>query len=195
MAAICSRNARGSSHAECVLLAAMPTHVMDAGDAVLLLAALSAKRVDACVGGGWAVDALLGEQTREHSDLDLWIPASSLHRAVAVFAERGVDRLFPVGDERPWNFVLHDGAHVRVDLHLYETLATGELHYGGVESGETFPADALSGTGTIGVAAVRCEAPEWSVQWHTGYDPRPVDRHDVPRLCSKFGLELPPALR
>jgi hypothetical protein len=31
-----------------------------------------------------------------------------------------------------------------VDFHLYETLATGELHYDGNESGETFPADVLA---------------------------------------------------
>ena len=173
----------------------MPAHVMDAVDAVSVLGALSANKVEVCVGGGWAVDALLGEQTREHSDLDVWIPATSFERAVAVFSDCGVDRLYPVGDERPWNFVLHDGKHRRVDLHLYETLETGELHYGGVESGETFPAEALQGDGLIGVAAVRCEAPQWSVRWHTGYQPRLVDHHDVPLLCARFGIELPAAFR
>lgn len=35
--------------------------------------------------------------------------------------------------------------------------------------------------------AVRCEAAEWAVRWHTGYPPRDVDRHDVSRLCERFG--------
>ena len=112
----------------------MDAHVMDAVDAVAILDSLEASGVDVCVGGGWAVDALLGKQTRTHSDLDLWTPATSFERAVAAFVHCGVDRLYPWGDERPWNFVLHDGARRRVDLHLYETLASGDLHYGGVES-------------------------------------------------------------
>lgn len=47
-------------------------------DAVTLLGRFSDHKVDACVGGGWAVDALLMEQTREHSDLDRWAPATHL---------------------------------------------------------------------------------------------------------------------
>jgi lincosamide nucleotidyltransferase A/C/D/E len=49
----------------------MSRHVMTAGDATALLGRLAEREVNACVGGGWAVDALLGEQTREHADLDL----------------------------------------------------------------------------------------------------------------------------
>jgi lincosamide nucleotidyltransferase A/C/D/E len=42
---------------------------------------------------------------------------------------------------------------------------------------------------------VRCEAPAWAVRWHTGYQPRTVDRHDVPLLCERFGIRLPDAFR
>ena len=165
---------------------------MGADDALAILEALAARRVDACVGGGWAVDALLGEETRPHADLDLWIAATTFDAAVAAFAHAGIDRLYPWGDDRPWNFVLHDGAHRRVDLHLYEPVAGGMLHYGGFETGETFPAAALDGTGRIGRRAVRCEAASWSVRWHTGYPVRPEDRHDVPLLCDRFALPRPP---
>lgn len=55
----------------------MGQHVMTAASADGLLGVLGDHGVDACVGGGWAVDALLREQTREHSDLDLWLPTSS----------------------------------------------------------------------------------------------------------------------
>jgi hypothetical protein len=44
--------------------------VMTAERVTELLGALDAHRVDACLSGGWGVDALLGEQTREHADLD-----------------------------------------------------------------------------------------------------------------------------
>ena len=33
---------------------------------------LEADGIDVWLDGGWGVDALLGQQTREHDDLDLW---------------------------------------------------------------------------------------------------------------------------
>ncbi len=169
----------------------MGRYVMAAEDAVGLLAGLNEHGVDACVGGGWAVDALLTELTREHSDLDLWLPAAHLERLFVAFAERGVDRVFPWPGDRPWNFVLHDGVRLRVDLHLYEPRPDGSLHYGSAINGEAFPAEALAGQGTIAGTAVRCEAADWSVRWHTGYPPRAVDRHDVLLLCERFGIDVP----
>lgn len=170
----------------------MSGHVMTADDATALLAALGAHGVDACVGGGWAVDALLGAQTREHADLDLWVPAADLERLFVAFTECGVDRVFPWPGDRPWNFVLHDGARRRVDLHLHESLPDGTLHYGSVLDPYTFPVEALAGRGSIAGTEVRCEFPEWAVRWRTGYAPRPNDLHDVPLLCARFGIPLPP---
>ncbi len=167
---------------------------MEADSVIDLLDELAARDVDPCVGGGWGVDALLGEQTRPHSDLDLWIPAASFEHAIVAFVHAGVDRLYPWGDDRPWNFVLHDGASRRVDLHLYEPLADGVFHYGGVEFGETFPIEALSGCGLIGGRTVRCESAAWSLRWHTGYTARVEDRHDMALLCTRFDFDLPAEL-
>ncbi|MEU9194597.1 nucleotidyltransferase domain-containing protein [Streptomyces hundungensis] len=169
----------------------MSQYSMSAKDALALLERLHAHGVDACVGGGWSVDALLGKQTRDHSDLDVWAPAAHLDRLFVAFAQAGVDRIFPWPGDRPWNFVLHDGGGLRVDLHLYELLADGSLHYGSVVDGAAFPAEALAGHGLIAGTAVRCESAEWAVRCHTGYPSREVDRHDVPLLCQQFGIPLP----
>jgi lincosamide nucleotidyltransferase A/C/D/E len=165
---------------------------MSAQDVVRLVERLDAHDVDWCVGGGWAVDALLGEQTREHSDLDLWAPIAHLEGLFPAFVGLGVDRILPWPGDRPWNFVLHDGLRLRVDLHLYEPLADGSRHYGSVAEGVVFPAEALAGHGSIAGVEVRCESAEWAVRWHTGYPARPVDLHDVPLLCRRFGIALPP---
>jgi lincosamide nucleotidyltransferase A/C/D/E len=170
---------------------AVRRYVMTAEDAAELLGGLEERDVDVCVGGGWGVDALLKEQTRQHSDLDLWVPATHLERLFLVLAERAVDRIFPWPGDRPWNFVLHDGVRRRVDLHLYEPLPDGSLHYGSVVDGVAFPAPALAGHGVIAGTAVRCEAAEWAVRWHTGYPPRAVDRHDVQLLCERFAIRVP----
>lgn len=169
----------------------MAGYVMGAAEAVELLHALGAEGVDVCVGGGWGVDALLGEQTREHSDLDLWLEAPSIEGLFRVFVDQGVDRIHPWPGDRPWNFVLHDGRTRRVDLHVYETAGDGSIQYGSILDPYVLPAAALSHHGTIDGLTVRCELPSWAVSFHTGYPLRPSDRHDVARLCERFDLETP----
>jgi lincosamide nucleotidyltransferase A/C/D/E len=56
----------------------MGQYAMTAQSAVRVLTALDQHGVHACVGGGWSVDALLQEQTRDHSDLDLWLAAPEI---------------------------------------------------------------------------------------------------------------------
>lgn len=173
----------------------MTDHIMSADSATRLLETLSALGVDACVGGGWAVDALVGRQTREHSDLDLWVAAPEAEPLFLALGQVSIDRIFPWPGDRPWNFVIHDGQRLRVDLHFYERVDDDIVHYGAHDSDEFFPLAALTGQGTIGTARVRCEQPEWSLRWHSGYPLRAVDHHDVPLLCEHFGLELPTAFR
>ena len=167
---------------------------MPAELATRILDALEAEDARVVVGGGWAVDALLERQTREHADLDLWVPAVRLERLVRALVPLGIDRIQYWGDNRPWNFPLHDGRGTRVDLHLVERLSDGGIHYGGVETGRRLPPGALDGTGSIGGRHVRCDAPSWALQCHTGYPPREVDRHDVRALCERFGFPVPEAL-
>lgn len=171
----------------------MTPHRMSAESATAILAALDAGGANVCVGGGWGVDALLGEQTREHSDLDLWLEAPVIEPLFTTLAELGIDRIFPWPGDRPWNFVLHDGAELRIDLHVFEMASVDTVHYGAHSEDRAFPLTALSGQGLIDAMTVRCERPEWAVRWHCGYPPRPVDHLDVPRLCERFGLALPAA--
>jgi lincosamide nucleotidyltransferase A/C/D/E len=164
---------------------------MPASAAVAVLAALASERVDACVSGGWAVDALLGTQTRPHSDLDLWAPAPQLSALFTALAACGVDRMYPWPGDRPWNFVLHDGGSLRVDLHLYESLGDGRLQYGSVLAPFNFGPGDLAGVGTIGAIGVVCETPPFVLRCRGGYAPRPADRRDVALLCERFGLPAP----
>jgi len=163
---------------------------MTADSAVELLSALRADGVDVCLSGGWGVDALLGRQTRDHEDLDLWVPADHTAALFETLVARGVDRVAPWPGNRPWNFPMH-GGRLRVDLHFYEEMSLDEWHYGSLTGGWTFPSSAFRGQGSIDGVDIRCEAPEWSLRFHTGYPIREVDRHDVPLLCQRFDLPLP----
>ncbi|MGH3335195.1 MAG: nucleotidyltransferase domain-containing protein [Nocardioides sp.] len=161
----------------------------------VLMTALQERGVESCVGGGWAVDAMVGSQTRQHADLDLWADANDFEGLLAAFVDEGVDRIYPWPGDRPWNFVLHDGDSRRVDLHLYETLSDGRLHYGSVRAPFMFTDHDLSGEGEIAGIPVRCERPAFALQNHTGYELREIDRHDVAVLCERLGLQPPEEYR
>ena len=141
------------------------------------------------------MDALLREQTRQHADLDLWVDAGNFEGLLAGLADQEIDRIYSWPGDRPWNFVLHDGHSRRVDLHLYQTLSDGRLHYGSVEAPFLFTERDLSGEGEIAGVAVRCESAEFALQNRTGYAPRDIDRHDVAVLCGRFGLRPPESYR
>jgi lincosamide nucleotidyltransferase A/C/D/E len=167
-------------------------YAMPAESALQLLDDLRDHGVAACVAGGWAIDALLGEQTRPHADLDIWVDAAETEALFAAFVDTGVDRIYPWPGDRPWNFVLHDGRSRRVDLHFYERLADGRLRYGSLTAPFEFTGNDLAGQGTIAGVPVRCEAAQFSLANHTGYPQREIDRHDVALLCERFGFPLPP---
>src|SRR5262245_14097539 len=90
----------------------MTEYAMPPESARKLLTAFDAHGVAVCVGGGWAVDALVGRPTRRHADLDVWVDAADTEGLFAAFVDEGVDRIHPWPGDRPWNFVLHDG-HTR----------------------------------------------------------------------------------
>ena len=49
----------------------------------------------------------------------------------------------------------------------------------------------LVGKGAIAGMPVDCVPAEWLVKFHTGYELRDKDWHDVKLLCERFELEVP----
>ncbi|MFE4718463.1 nucleotidyltransferase domain-containing protein, partial [Streptomyces sp. NPDC056728] len=70
-------------------------HRMTGESALSVVSALDSHGVRFCIGGGWAVDALLGKQTREHSDLDTSQPAAELDQHNVSFSGLGTDLDLP----------------------------------------------------------------------------------------------------
>jgi lincosamide nucleotidyltransferase A/C/D/E len=139
------------------------------------------------ISGGWGVDALLGEQTRRHEDLDLFLDAHDSPLLVQHLEVRGFKPV-PRDDTVPWNFVHGDRHGREIDLHLIERRPDGTVAFG---PDEVYPAAMLNGYGTIGARTVRCLAPAWEVRFHTGYDVDDDDWHDVSALCARFGIAIP----
>lgn len=61
-------------------------------DVAQLTRLLAEHGIEVWLDGGWAVDALLGEETRPHDDVDIVLRAADVPRAVQILAEEGFTR-------------------------------------------------------------------------------------------------------
>ncbi len=163
---------------------------MTAAHVISLYTELENLKIEIWVDGGGGVAALLGEQTRPHQDLDIAVQERDVPRLRQRLRERGC-RDIKLEEARPWNFVLGDENGREIDIHVIVLDDNGNGLYGPAEKGEMYPADSLTGTGSVSGRFVRCISPEWMVKFHSGYTLKEKDFHDVSALCRKFGIDLP----
>lgn len=147
---------------------------MTAGDVIAFLDMVEMRGISVWLDGGWAVDALLGKQTRRHADLDVVLEQSDINTVARALRRKGYSTA-PRDDSRSTNFALGDDAGHEVDLH----------------SVTLYPPRSLTRTGQIAGRNVGCVAPEWLVAFHTRYEPDANDWADVSALCAKFGIQVP----
>jgi lincosamide nucleotidyltransferase A/C/D/E len=163
--------------------------MMLAQDALNIVSALETAGVIVWLDGGWGIDALAGEQTRPHDDLDLVVALDQMDAAWQALARRGY---VVVEDEMPTRCAMRDAVGRKIDLHPVTFDAGG----GGVQQlqdGSTFryPPDGFLGRGHVGGEAVRCLTAEVQALCHLGYDPDDDDRHDMLLLSERCGMPLP----
>jgi lincosamide nucleotidyltransferase A/C/D/E len=163
---------------------------MTAGDVATVLDRLEDAGIEAWVDGGWGVDALVGEQTRPHDDLDLIVRVADTRTMCEILADDGYRHVEGVLDS---NFVLRDAGGRAIDVHPVR-FQDGDGIYR-MENGRdwVFPADGFTGTGGIGDRSVRCLTPDVQMLCHsTGYVPGATDFHDMRLLNARFGTRLVP---
>src|SRR5258707_8605665 len=165
---------------------------MNSADVIDLYTTLEKLGIEIWIDGGWGVDALLGEQTRPHKDLDIAIQQKHVV-ALREFLHAQSYREIKLEDARPWNFVLGDENGREIDVHVIVLDDRGNGIYGPPEKGEMYTAASLTGVGKIDGRTVRCISPEWAVRFHSGYQLKEKDFRDVSALCRKFGIDLPTA--
>jgi len=158
---------------------------MPASAVLSLLALLEQHAIEVHVDGGWGVDALLGEQTRRHEDLDIALPHKYVPQLRELLAARGYEEV-PRPDSWECNFVLGDAHGHLVDVHS----CTFDEHGNNI-FGVAYEPRHLTGSGTIGGHPVRTIPPDIMVQFHTGYDVDEDDYRDVKALCERFEIALP----
>lgn len=165
---------------------------MQAREVIELYKLFEKEGIDVWFDGGWGVDALLGEQTRPHEDLDIVVQGKDSPRLRELLEARGykdVER----DDTSAWNFVLGDSKGHSVDVHAIVFDENGNGIYGPVERDVMFPAASLTGKGEIDGHLVKCISAEYMVKFISPwlYKLRDKDFKDVAALCEKFGIKLP----
>ncbi|MFJ6576982.1 nucleotidyltransferase domain-containing protein [Streptomyces sp. NPDC091368] len=159
---------------------------MTADDVLFVLALLQRAEADVWVGGGWGIDALVGEQTRDHRDLDL------MHRQdqeAAVLAALSAAGFVESLDCRPIRFVVQAPDGREIDLHPLVFGDDGSAAQASPDPRRpfTYPPSCFV-TGTIRGNAVPCLSAEQQVHFHQGYEPTERDRQDMARLRRVFGI-------
>lgn len=163
---------------------------MTADEVTAVMDRLHRANIEAWLDGGWGVDALLGEQTRKHADLDLVI---ELRMADAACDALGSAGYVPTTDERPTRLVLKTQDGRQIDLHTVEFDEGG----GGVQAlpngrSYRYPPEGFAARGIVAGREFPCLTAEVQIECHTGYAPTDVDRRDVSLLAERFNLPQPP---
>ena len=155
-------------------------------EVVELLDGLLAAGLRAWLDGGWGVDALLGEQTRTHQDIDLVVQLKDVPAMRSILAGHSFELIEGVPDS---NFVLRDGHNREIDVHPVRFDDAGNGVYRMEEGGDwIYSAAGFGGRGTIAGRDVKCLTAELQMVGHAGgYTPAETDFHDMRLLHERFG--------
>jgi lincosamide nucleotidyltransferase A/C/D/E len=153
--------------------------------------------------GGWGIDALLGEQTRPHKDLDVIMLLDDVVRMRELLESEGYS-LKMLWEENRWAvdargvetataYVLHDSEGREFDMHAMRLDDQGNGIPEWEAEGFIFTREDLAGEGTIAGVAVKCISPESQVVCHTGYEIpdeqlRDKQMRDLKLLHERFGV-------
>ena len=173
--------------------------MVEADDAVALYQRLTAADIPVWLTGGWGIDALLGEQTRPHKDLDVILLVDDVNKLLEIMVSDGFvlkelwsENLWVEDSDQnqvPTGFVYCDSAGRELDAHAMRIDQDG--------NGIPCWADAedfilskqdLSAEGVIAGNVVRCISAEMQVRAHTGYSLPEVQKKDLVLLQERFGI-------
>ncbi len=169
-----------------------------AEDVINIYQLLLANGIQAWLTGGWGIDALLGEQTRPHKDLDVILLLDDVVRMRELLDGDGY-HLKELWSENRWAvdahgvetataFVLQDAEGRELDVHAMrlDDLGNG-IPAWEADEGFVFKKQDLAGEGRVDGFAVQCITPQMQVLCHTGYELPEPHLRDLERLQEKFG--------
>ncbi len=164
---------------------ASPALEMDQEEVLRVLELADIASIPLVVAGGWAIDALLGWQTRSHKDLDLAINRAYLTRFLGIISRIGYGLIEDAhADDRC--FVLDNGAGHQIEIHVYSRDDKGRI-----VSGTRYPNNALTGQGKIGHLKVSCMDPDWLIDSYSEKEINEKTLQDLKYVSNLFRVPLP----
>lgn len=176
--------------------------MIDAQDAIHLFELLTQHHIPLWLIGGWGIDALLGEETRSHKDLDILMLREDVTPLLALLVKYGY-QMHELWSENQWvqdsqgnriptAFVLQDLQGRQLDVHAMDLDPKGDGIPAWAEADSfVFTAQELSGRGSIACVAVTCITPQSQVKCHLGYPLPDKQRQDLAHLQERFGVDIP----
>jgi lincosamide nucleotidyltransferase A/C/D/E len=173
-----------------------------AEDVISIYKRLTTNDIQIWLTGGWGIDALLGEQTRPHKDIDVIALLDDVVRMCEILGRDGYS-LKELWSENCWAidaheikvasaFVLQDSEGREFDAHAMRLDDRGNGIPAWEEAeGFIFKKQDLAGVGVIAGFTVQCITPEKQMLCHTGYDLPDKQLRDLELLHEKFGVEYP----
>jgi lincosamide nucleotidyltransferase A/C/D/E len=162
---------------------------MRADEVLRVIDALRTNGLRVWLDGGWGIDALLGEQTREHDDVDLVVELEALPTVLVTMEQLGFTTF---EDHAPTRVVLraHDGR--QADLHpvSFSDDGTGWQRAANPDGSDCAYPPSGFGNGRILGRVVPCITAALQLDHHRGYEPRARDHADMAHLARRFDLTL-----
>ena len=169
-------------------------------DVISIYKRLSTNGIQVWLIGGWGIDALLGEQTRPHKDIDVIMLLDDVIRMRELLSCDGYI-LKDLWSENRWvidthgietatAFVLQDSEGREFDAHAMRLDHQGNgIPTWTDDEGLVFKREDLAGEGMIAGVAVCCLSPKMQVLCHTGYVLPDKQLRDLELLHKKYRIE------
>lgn len=174
-------------------------------DALDILRLFHAHDIQVWLTGAWGVDALLGEVSRPHKDIDLIVLLDDVVKLRDTLSARGYElkqlwsenawALDSSGVSVPTAFVLQDRQGRQVDAHAIQFDAQG-IAIPAWNNAErlVFRPEDLEGHGSIAGSEVPCLSPSMQVVCHSGYTLPDFQVKDLALLHRRYGVGTPSGL-
>lgn len=128
------------------------------------------------IDGGWGVDMLFGQQTRKHRDIDIDFDSQYTETLLQVLKDAGYEVVTDWGSVR---IELYHPSLGYIDIHPFVLNPDGSAKQADLEGGwYEFSADFFD-TVVFQGREVACISLKGQKIFHTGYELRDVDRHDI----------------
>jgi len=131
--------------------------------------------------GGWGVDALFGKQTRPHRDVDIDFDSRYFDEVLSKLQGSGWNL---ETDWRPVRLEFHHPDIGYLDIHPFVLGENGTAKQADLEGGwYEFEADYF-GHALFESRHIPCISLKGQKVFHTGYEPREIDLHDIEMIDS-----------